>query len=254
MPLPWPSALLPGVALVTVLAGLGGGLLGTFVGLALRVQPQPFPRGARVAYPLGGLLVAGLIAFGLWTSPAKGISAHVQLHELPGQNGRHVSATVTIDPPQAAEHAKWLTTTAWQGGGLVVDRLERVRAGVYRTHDPVPVYGDWKSEFRLHTGRSLVGVPIYMPDDPAIPAKGVPARSSFERPFVGDKKILQREAKPGALGLTLIAYAIVLAITLSIVGLNAWALVRLARSTEDAAPAHRPEPPRRAPTRSLQAA
>ena len=254
MPLPWPSALLPEVALVTVLAGLGGGLLGTFIGLALRAKPQPFPRGARVAYPLGGLLVAGLIAFGLWTSPAKGISAHVQLHELPGQGGRHVSATVTIDPPRAAEHAKWLTTTAWQGGGLVVDRLERVRAGVYRTHDPVPVYGDWKSEFRLHTGRSLVGVPIYMTDDPAIPAKGVPVRPSFERPFLGDKKILQREAKPGALGLTLIAYAIVLAITLSIIGLNAWALVRLATSTEDTAPAGRPAAPRRAPAPSLQAA
>ena len=93
-----------------------------------------------------------------------------------------------------------------------------------------------------------------MPDDPAIPAKGVPATAKFERPFVRDKQILQREAKPGALGLTLIAYAIVLAITLSIIGLNAWALVRLATVTEDPAPTGRPEPPRRVPARSLQAA
>jgi hypothetical protein len=254
MPLPWPPALLPEVALVTVLAGVAGGLLGTFIGMALRVRPERFPHGARVVYPLAGLAVAGLIAFGLFTSPVQGVNARVQLYELPGQGGRHVSATVTIDPPQAADDAKWLTTTAWQGGGLVVDRLERVREGVYRTHDPVPVYGDWKSEFRLHTGRSLVGVPIYMPDDPAIPAKGVPATATFERPFVRDKQILQREAKPGALGLTLIAYAIVLAITLSIIGLNAWALVRLATVTEDPAPAGRPDPPRRVPARSLQAA
>jgi hypothetical protein len=71
---------------------------------------------------------------------------------------------------------------------------------------------------------------------------------------VRDKQILQREAKPGALGLTLIADAIVLAITLSIIGLNAWALVRLATVTDDPAPAGRPEPPRRVPARSLQAA
>ncbi len=153
---------------------------------------------------------------------------------------------MTIDPPQAAEDAKWLTTTAWQGGGLVVDRLTRVREGVYRTNEPIPVYGDWKAEFRLHRGRSLLGVPVYLPNDPAIPAKEVPARASFERPFVRDKQILQREAKGGSGGLTLVGYAIVLLITLSIIALNAWALVRLATVTEP-----RPRPPaRRAARRS----
>ena len=56
-----------------------------------------------------------------------------------------------------------------------------------------------------------------------------------------DKDILQREAKEGAAGLTLLGYGIVLAITLSIIALNAWALVRLATVIEDAAP---PEPER----------
>ena len=74
MPIPWPSALLPEVLVVTVLAGLGGGLVGTFIGGALRVRPEPFPRGARVVFPLAGLLVAGLIAFGLATSPQDGIT------------------------------------------------------------------------------------------------------------------------------------------------------------------------------------
>ena len=110
-----------------------------------------------------------------------------------------------------------------------------MREGVYRTTEPMPVHGTWKTEFRLHSGRSLLGVPVYLPDDPAIPAKGVPARASFERPFVRDKDILQREAKDGAAGLTLLGYAIVLAITLSIIALNAWALVRLATVIEDAA-------------------
>jgi hypothetical protein len=220
---------------VTVLAGLGGGLVGTFIGAALRVRPEPFPQGARVVFPLAGLMVAGLIAFGLATSPQDGISARVQLQDVSG-GPRSVNATVTLDPPSAADDAKWFTTTAWQGGGLVVDRLERVREGVYRTHEPVPVHGGWKAEFRLHTGRSLVGVPVYLPDDPAIPATALPARASFERPFVRDKDILQREAKPGTGGLTALGYGIVLAITLSILAFHAWALVRLATVTEDAAP------------------
>ena len=241
MPLPWPAELLPEALLVTVLAGVGGGLLGTFIGGALRAQPEPFPRGARVVFPLAGLLVAGLLAFGLATSPQEGVTAKVALMELPGDGGRSVSAIVTVDPPEAAEDAKWLTTTAWQGGGLVVDRLERVSAGVYRTTEPMPVHGTWKTEFRLHSGRSLLGVPVYLPDDPAIPAKGVPAEASFERPFVRDKDILQREAKDGAAGLSLLGYAIVLAITLSIIALNAWALVRLATVIEDPAPEQRPD-------------
>ena len=250
MPIPWPSALLPEVVVVTILAGLSGGLLGAFVGGSLRVKPVPYPRGARLAYPLAGLVVAGLVAFGLATAPQQGVTARVQLLDVPDEPDRHVTAVVSVDPPQAADDAKWLTTTAWQGGGLVVDRLTRVREGVYRTNEPIPVYGDWKAEFRLHQGRSLTGVPVYLPEDPAIPAKEIPARPSFERPFVRDKDILQREAKAGTGGLPFVGYGIVLAIALSIIGLNAWALVRLATVTETP-----PTPSvRRAPARSLQPA
>jgi hypothetical protein len=251
MPLPWPDALLPEAAAVTVIAGVAGGLVGAFVGTSLRVQPLPYPRGARIAYPLAGLVVAGLIAFGLATSPLEGASARVQLLDVPGAANRHVTAVVSVDPPQAAGDAKWLTATAWQGGGLVLDRLTRVREGVYRSNEPIPVYGDWKALVRLHRGRAIMGVPIYMPIDPAIPAKEIPARPSFERPFVKDKQILQREAKATGGGLPFVAYGVVLAIALSIIAFNAWALIRLATATETA-PA---PPPRRVPARgSLQPA
>jgi hypothetical protein len=43
MPLPWPTALLPEVAVVSVLAGLAGGLVGTFIGTALLVKPPAVP-------------------------------------------------------------------------------------------------------------------------------------------------------------------------------------------------------------------
>src|SRR4051812_1187850 len=112
MPLPWPQALLPEIVPVTILAGLAGGLLGTFIGTSLRVRPEPLPRGSRVLYPLAGLLVAGLIAFGLMTSPQPGVSARVQLQPAPDfGGGRAANATVTVDPPSAADDAKWMTTT-----------------------------------------------------------------------------------------------------------------------------------------------
>ena len=59
----------------------------------------------------------------------------------------------------------------------------------------MPVHGDWKTLVRLHDGRSLTAVPIYLPADPAIPAPGVPAQPHFDRTFVSDHRILQREAK-----------------------------------------------------------
>src|SRR5215210_5029637 len=111
MPLPWPWALLPEVFLVTILAGLGGGLVATFIGGSLRVRPEPYPDRARVLFPLGALLVAGLIGFGLLTSPQEGVTARVQLQDAPGQGGRAVNATVAVDPPSAADDAKWMTTT-----------------------------------------------------------------------------------------------------------------------------------------------
>jgi len=51
---------------------------------------------------------------------------------------RTVRADVTLSPRAAAAAAEWLTATAWQGDGLVVDRLERVGPGRYRTTEPSP--------------------------------------------------------------------------------------------------------------------
>ena len=141
-------------------------------------------------------------------------------------------ADVTLNPRDAADDAEWLTATAWQGDGLVVDRLERVGPGRYRTTEPIPVHGNWKALIRLHNGNSLTAVPIFLPSDEALPAKEVPAEASFERTFVADHEILQREQKSAAPGLTAIAYSVVVAIALSLLGLLAWGLHRLGSVSE----------------------
>ena len=139
-------------------------------------------------------------------------SATVALRNVAGPPHRAVAATVRLSPSDAASSAQWLTVTAWQGGSLVVDRLQRVGDGVYRTTQPIPVYGKWKAMLRMENGRAVVASPIYLPPDPAIPAKGVPATAHFTRSFVSDKSILQREARGGSVGLQLPAYGLLLAI------------------------------------------
>ena len=100
--------------------------------------------------------------------------------------------------------------------------------GTYMTDDPVPVAGDWKTLVRVSRGNTLSAMPIYLPEDPAIPAEGVPASASFERPFVADHEILQREQQDAAGWLTAFAYVTVALIALGLLALIAWALHRLA--------------------------
>jgi hypothetical protein len=152
----------------------------------------------------------------------------VRLTDVPSPDGRAVQATIRVTPSDALEGANYANVTAWQGGGSVVEDLEKIGPGLYRTTEPIPVHGGWKAMVRVHTGRSLVAVPIYLPRDRAIPAAEVPAKASFTRPFVRDVKILQREQKQGVPGvLKLIAYLTVAAITACLIALIAWSLLRL---------------------------
>jgi len=135
-----------------------------------------------------------------------------------------------------------VAATAWQGDGLVLDRLERVGEGVYRTTQPIPVHGNWKSLLRLQSGNGVQGVPVFLPEDRAIPAKGVPAEAQFTRTFVEDKKILQREAKESSPWLVLGALALVFAIALGLLALIAWGLHRLAATASAAGREGPPSP------------
>ena len=51
---------------------------------------------------------------------------------------------------------------------------ERTAPGVYRTTEPLPIDGEWKTMIRLHTGRALSALPIYLPGRPGDPGGGDP--------------------------------------------------------------------------------
>ena len=228
MTLPWPGAAFPEAALLGFAAAVAGSTLGAWIGTHLSPEPlaerSPLLRRAAVC---SALVVAALVGYGLYTSPQQGVSAQVALHDVGGKHGREVEATIRLDPPDAAANAEWFDVTAWQGGGLVVDPLQRVGPGVYRTTEPIPVYGNWKTMVRFHKGNSLTALPIYLPRDAAIPVGEVPAPAHFTRSFGSEHKLLQREQKGGSPVLVAIAYSTVAAITLSLLALLAWALHRL---------------------------
>jgi hypothetical protein len=248
MPIPWPSALLPEAALAGFAVAMAGSLIGAWIGARLSADELPAARtpSLRYAAVAGAAVLAGLTGWGLMKPADEGVRATVALEEAaPGPN-REVNATVRIAPDPG--ESEWLTATAWQGGGLVVDRLERVGPGTYRTTEPIPVHGTWKALIRLHEGRSLTGVPVFLPDDPAIPAKGVPAEANFTRTFQADHEILQREQKGGSPALVALAYGTVIAIALGFLALLAWGVHRLAARRGGGG-----EPPAAAPRRERRA-
>jgi hypothetical protein len=228
MPLPWPGSMLPYAAVLVPAAAVAGGLLGALIGAALASDRVPRPRGAVPALATAAIAVAAVVGYGLHSAPGPADGARVTLTDVKSGSERSVSARIALDPRDAADDAQWLTVTAWQGHGFVLDRLERVGEGVYRTTKPIPVHGKWKAVIRLHRDDSLQAVPLYLPRDPAIPAGEVPARASFTRSFVPDKEILQREATSTSPWLTAFAYLTVLGCALSLLALLVWGLRRLA--------------------------
>jgi hypothetical protein len=238
MPLPWNSAMWPEGAILGFVAAVGGGVLGGLAGRALLPVEAERQRSPRIVVPLAWAGVLAVIAIAMPMSAHTGYKATVTLTDANPAPQRSVYATVKLDPPQAADQATWFNMLSWQGGtgtyngqitGQWVVPMHKVSPGVWRTTKPVPVYGKWKTLLRLGTVGSLQAVPIYLPADPAIPAKGVPATASFTRPFVPDKQIVQREAVGGSANLQRAAYAVLGLIGLIWIAAMSFGLRRLDR-------------------------
>jgi hypothetical protein len=231
MPVPWPETLISQALPLTLITGIAAGLVGAFLGASLAAAEGS--RGVRapaLAPALAGLVaIVVAVALNVGDRAPGDWRAEVTLSEAAPAPDRTVNATVRVDPPSAAEDANWLQALAWQGGGLELDRLEQVGPGVYETTKPMPVYGTWKTLVRLQRDDVVAGLPIYLPEDSAIPAEAVPAKPQFTRSFVDETQILQREQKDDVPGyLATVAYSVVGAIVLSLLALLGWLLHRLA--------------------------
>jgi hypothetical protein len=211
-------------------AAVAGAVTGGFIGRSLsspEIAPEPVPR---FALPAALVALVAVVAYATPISAGDPLRAQVTLTDVKPEPKREVNLEVKLDPADGADGAYWFETTAWQGkeDRSVVAPLEEVSPGVWRSTEPLPVYGNWKSTLRLHKGFAVQGLPIYFPADEAIPVKAIPAEASFTREFQRDKKLLQREQKSGVSPLlSVFAYVIVLLIFLGLYGSMGWGLALL---------------------------
>jgi hypothetical protein len=229
----WPEALAMAVP-VAVLCGACGGLLG----MVLTGQRLPRPIVGVGIVVATVLALGGAVVNGLDSSVPEKATATITLTDAPSTaDQRMVTADVQITPTDLiSDNPEWVSIFSWQGKleherGFVIDRLDRVGPGHYRSTRPVPAWGTWKTLLRVQDGRTMTAVPIYMPADPGIGAPGLAAEASSTRAFVPEITILQRERTfdaPSWLWTT--AGLVVLTLTLVMIGGLSWGAARINRT------------------------
>jgi hypothetical protein len=232
---PWPTSMWGEALTMAVPVAVLMGTCGALTGMVLTGQRLPRRAIGISIVAATVLVIGGAVANGLHIIIPSKNTATIKLTELPSEPGkRMVSADVQINPPNLIkDNPDWVSITSWQGKmenhrGLVIDRLERVGPGHYRTTEPIPVWGSWKTLLRVQDGYTMTAVPIYEPADEAIPAPEVPADASITRPFVLENTILQRERDPSAPEWLFTAGSIlVLIFTLMVISALTWGAGRI---------------------------
>ncbi|MDM4142290.1 MULTISPECIES: hypothetical protein [Mycobacterium] len=241
---PWPISMWGEALAMAVPVAVLMGMCGALFGMVLTGQRLPGRAVGISVVAATVLVIGGAVANGLHIVVPGQNNATITLTDLPSAPGqRMVSADVQLLPADmVSDNPDWLTILSWQGRmnndrGLVIDRLAKVGPGHYRSTQPVPVWGDWKTLLRVQDGRTMTAVPIWEPADAAIPAPEVPALTSSTRPFVLEVTILQRERDQSAPAWLFTAGGIVvLFLTLMVIAGLTWGAGRLNNSVAEPEP------------------
>ena len=201
MPIPWPSSMIPSALGFGVVAGLGAGMVGAWLAtryaeVAGEVRTAPSVRRTHQLGAIGLVAVLAALFFCVPRSADPGVSGTVTLERVATGAEPTAYVTVKLQPADAAEGARWFEAMAWQGGGMVTYRMEKVADGIYRSTDPLPMYGKWKSMVRLHQGqRDMVAMWIYAPEDAAIQKPAVQVSDGQTVNFISEQEVLRREER-----------------------------------------------------------
>lgn len=233
---PWPTSIWPEALAMAVPVAVLTGVCGAMFGMVLTDQRLPArPIGIGLVV-LAILVIGGATANGLRYEVPQNSTAAITLTEAGTPDKRMVNADIRINPPDMiSDDPNWVSVLGWQGGladhrGIFIDNLDKVGPGHYRSTQPMPVNGSWKTLLRVHDGRILTAVPIYLAADPGIGAPEVPAQASMTRPFVSEITILQRERNPDTpMSLWFIGCIVVLICSLIMIGGLTWGAGRVNR-------------------------
>lgn len=223
------SNLLLKALVFSALAAVAGAVIGTALSQAAGEGEDGGDRYAS-GIPAGALALAGIAVVAALAYPLPRNVGPVDAVISLQRTGDEALATVTLDPPDAAESATLFGIVSWQGGGRVSAELREVGPGRYVASRAVPVTGVWKSMVGLQRGDEVMAAPIYLPADPEINAPAVPALAERRVAFSRNTDILLRESKEGPSWPAIAAYlgvALVASMWLFLLGL---AVVRIGGS------------------------
>ncbi|GAA1614598.1 hypothetical protein GCM10009789_80900 [Kribbella sancticallisti] len=201
MPIPWPSSMIPAALGFGLVTGLGAGLVGAWLAtryaeVAGEVRTTPSVRRTHQLGAIGLVAVLAALFFCVPRSADPGVSATVALERVATGSEPTAYVTVKLQPGDAGEGARWFEAMSWQGGGFVTHRMEKVADGVYRSADPLPMYGKWKSMVRLHQGqRDMVAMWVYAPEDAAIQKPAIQVSDGQTVNFISEQEVLRREER-----------------------------------------------------------
>ena len=240
---PWPTSMWGEALAMSIPVAIGMGVCGALLALVLTGRPLPRPAAGIAIVVATVLVIGGAVANGLRTEVPESASASITLTDLSHEGDqRLVSADVQITPANLiSADPEWVAILAWQGGldhhrGLVIDRLEKIGPGHYRSTQPIPVSGKWKTVLRVQDGTMMAGVPVFLPADPGIDAPETPAMDSGTRAFVQEITLLQRERNLNhPTWLFNVASLVVLVCTLILIAGLSWGAGRINAKEQQAA-------------------
>ena len=232
--LSWNSDILVEGTLMAIVGGVVGGLLGALLASGLR-RRLPRPAVARTVLAGSLVVLAAAAANGLLATVPDDLDATFAIEDVQA-DPRTANISVQLDPADFVDDPAWVQITSWQGDGLVVDALEQTGEGTYRTTQPIPVDGTWKALLRVHDGRVLTAIPIYLPEDQALGEEEIPAEDGMTRSAIPEVEILQRELEESGGGLWAVANLVVLACTLALIAALSWGVGRYSRRASSREP------------------
>jgi hypothetical protein len=200
-----------GISRVAVLAALAG----VVASLAIPV--------ARTTSPMTAVMR---------TSPAGPQVPAVNRDGLPSPY-QLINVELDVSPSDAAQGADWFEMNSWQGGASAQNPLVQVSPGHYRSAQPVPTGGTWKTLVWMAKGPVMMATAVSFPVDLQYGQAPVTPRAVQTVQFVASSSWLMRESHGGAVWPAVLAYT----------GLFGMATVWIVVLTLGFASGARPRPP-----------
>jgi hypothetical protein len=233
---PWNTNLLPDAVILGTIAAIASALVGLAFARAAGQAPvqEATTKPAPWLVAAAGTVVLITIALPM-PRPVGDVEAAVTIEPAATQGTTPLAdpydqafVDVQLTPASAADEARWFQVSAWQGGGLVLEDLEPVAGepGRYRTTEPVPVDGAWKTIVRLHRGGEIMAVPVFLPADPEIDE---PEISAIDRTMAmePETRYLLRETRDNVQWVAYAVYALLVLVGLGWIAAFTVAAVRI---------------------------